>query len=156
MEQKPLTGGKSPPLIHISTFTYLITPILSDGFRDQMQSYTLKTLVRTCTRKNSRKLTQYLTVTTRFPIRYLMKTCNVLENGYKCIIEIILIQEHRSYEFLPELSSGKQYDKIVFPNIVMISAIASYADSGFLEKIALSTAFRSTDSGIFKVICATI
>lgn len=34
----------------------------------------------------------------------------------------ITIQESRSYEFLPELSTGMQYDTVVVPNVLLMSA----------------------------------
>lgn len=32
------------------------------------------------------------------------------------------LKEHRSYKFAPEKSKGHQYDKIMFPNIVLLTA----------------------------------
>lgn len=60
-------------------------------------------------------------------------------------------QEHRSYEFQPHLSKGKQYDQIVIPNIPMLTAAKRFKDLNYFFQMGINAVFSSTKSGPFKV-----
>uniref|UniRef100_U5ERK4 Putative plasma membrane glycoprotein cd36 n=1 Tax=Corethrella appendiculata TaxID=1370023 RepID=U5ERK4_9DIPT len=66
----------------------------------------------------------------------------------------ITYQDNKIYDFDPELSNGKQYDKVVVPNVPMISAIAMFQYSGFVKQFALKAALSATSSTPFKTLAA--
>lgn len=64
----------------------------------------------------------------------------------------ITYKELRSYQFLANQSSGMQYDKVVVPNIPMITAISQSADESLFKKMVLNTALSGVDAKAFKVL----
>lgn len=58
-------------------------------------------------------------------------------------------QEHRTYKFMPEVSAGMQHDRVVFPNMVLISAIKQMENANMLTKMTFTVVAQN--SKIFKV-----
>uniref|UniRef100_A0A1Q3G4P8 Putative plasma membrane glycoprotein cd36 n=1 Tax=Culex tarsalis TaxID=7177 RepID=A0A1Q3G4P8_CULTA len=64
----------------------------------------------------------------------------------------ITYKEKRSYQFLANQSSGMQYDKVVVPNIPMLTAVSNYFDESFYKKMILNTALTGVKAKPFKVL----
>lgn len=64
----------------------------------------------------------------------------------------ITYKEKRSYQFLANQSSGMQYDKVVVPNIPMLTAVSNYYDESFYKKMILNTALTGVKAKPFKVL----
>lgn len=58
-------------------------------------------------------------------------------------------QEHRDYKFLPELSKGRQSDRLKVPNLPLLGAAAMSKHSYFITKLSLSALFTSINSEAF-------
>uniref|UniRef100_A0A8D8ARV8 Lysosome membrane protein 2 n=1 Tax=Culex pipiens TaxID=7175 RepID=A0A8D8ARV8_CULPI len=64
----------------------------------------------------------------------------------------ITYKEKRSYQFLANQSNGMQFDKVVVPNIPMLTAISNYYDESFYKKMILNTALTGVKAKPFKVL----
>lgn len=64
----------------------------------------------------------------------------------------ITYKEKRSYQFLANQSSGMQYDKVVVPNIPMLTAVSNYYSESFYKKMILNTALTGVKAKPFKVL----
>lgn len=64
----------------------------------------------------------------------------------------ITYREKRSYQFLANQSSGMQYDKVVVPNIPMLTAVSNYFDESFYKKMILNTALTGVQAKPFKIL----
>lgn len=58
-------------------------------------------------------------------------------------------QEHRDYKFLPELSKGRQSDKLNVPNLPLLGAAAMSKYSFMLTRFSMSTLFRTLNAQPF-------
>ncbi|XP_053682925.1 lysosome membrane protein 2-like isoform X2 [Sabethes cyaneus] len=64
----------------------------------------------------------------------------------------ITYKERRSYQFLANQSSGMQYDKVVIPNVPMLTAVSKYFHESFYKKMILNTALNSVNAVPFKTL----
>lgn len=58
-------------------------------------------------------------------------------------------QEHRDYKFVPEMSKGRQSDRLTVPNLPMLGAAAMSRHSYFLTRLSVSTLFTSLNARPF-------
>ncbi|XP_055628151.1 lysosome membrane protein 2 isoform X2 [Toxorhynchites rutilus septentrionalis] len=64
----------------------------------------------------------------------------------------ITYKEKRSYQFLANQSNGMQYDRVLVPNIPMLTAVAGYYSESFYKKMLLNTAITSVGAKAFKIL----
>ncbi|XP_058459928.1 lysosome membrane protein 2 isoform X2 [Malaya genurostris] len=62
----------------------------------------------------------------------------------------ITYKENRAYQFLANQSSGMQYDKVVIPNIPMLTAISKIYEESFYKKMLLNAALTNVNAEPFK------
>lgn len=62
---------------------------------------------------------------------------------------MINYREYRDYKFLPELSKGRQSDRLNVPNLPMLGAAAMSKYSFFLTRFSMSTLFTSLNAQPF-------
>lgn len=58
-------------------------------------------------------------------------------------------QEHRDYKFLPELSKGRQSDRLNVPNLPLLGAAAMSKYSYLLTRFSMSTLFTTLNAQPF-------
>ncbi|KAK7866496.1 hypothetical protein R5R35_014360 [Gryllus longicercus] len=61
----------------------------------------------------------------------------------------ITFQERRNYKFVPELSSGWETDRLVVPNIPLLSAVAVVRNEFYFVRLSLATLLRSINARPF-------
>lgn len=66
----------------------------------------------------------------------------------------VTYQVHRAYKFLPEYSTGRQFDQVIVPNIPLISAFAFIKDESYLFRAATAMGIESTNPKLFTKVAA--
>ncbi|XP_055537622.1 lysosome membrane protein 2 isoform X1 [Wyeomyia smithii] len=64
----------------------------------------------------------------------------------------ITYKERRSYQFLANQSSGMQYDKVIVPNVPMLTAASKYFYESFFQKVLLNSALSGVNAVPFKTL----
>lgn len=78
-----------------------------------------------------------------------MERVNVKFNG-----SFVSYQIKRGYKFMPELSKGRQNDRVVVPNLLTLSSAAMNRHSNFLTKVAISQTLSNYNYKVFMTLPA--